>query len=106
MAKRITGDMNLLEVLRKYPGTRKVIDRNGMGCRGCMGAAAETVRQSALTHGIESYVSLAATPLTDIHAIHAIKLISKNLRQADERFRVLAGTQDQKPARSEYPDTA
>ena len=53
MAKRITGDMNLLEVLRKYPGTRKVIDRNGMGCRGCMGAAAETVRQSALTHGID-----------------------------------------------------
>lgn len=53
MAKRITGDMNLLEVLREYPGTRKVIDRNGMGCRGCMGAAAETVRQSALTHGIE-----------------------------------------------------
>lgn len=36
----------------------------------------------ALTHGIESYVSLAATPLTDIHAINAIKLISKNLRQA------------------------
>ena len=53
MAKRITGDMNLLEVLRKYPGTRKVIDRNGMGCRGCMGAAAETLRQSALTHGID-----------------------------------------------------
>ena len=53
MARKITGDMNLLEVLRKYPGTRKVIDRHGMGCRGCMGAAAETVRQSALTHGIE-----------------------------------------------------
>lgn len=53
MAKRITGDMNLLEVLRKYPGTRKVIDRNGMGCRGCGGAAAETLRQSALTHGID-----------------------------------------------------
>ncbi|WP_303720687.1 iron-containing alcohol dehydrogenase [Malonomonas rubra] len=36
----------------------------------------------ALTHGIESYVSLAATPLTDIHAINAIRLISQNLRQA------------------------
>ena len=53
MAKKITGEMNLQEVLRTYPGTRKVIDRHGMGCRGCMGAAAETVRQSALTHGLD-----------------------------------------------------
>jgi 1,3-propanediol dehydrogenase len=36
----------------------------------------------ALTHGIESYVSLACTPLTDIHALKAIELISRNLRQA------------------------
>ena len=36
----------------------------------------------ALTHGIESYVSLAATPLTDIHALKAIGLIAQNLRQA------------------------
>ena len=36
----------------------------------------------ALTHGIESYVSRAATPLTDIHALKAIQLISQNLRQA------------------------
>lgn len=36
----------------------------------------------ALTHGIESYVSLAATPLTDIHALKAIQLISQYLRKA------------------------
>ncbi|GFO57925.1 1,3-propanediol dehydrogenase [Geomonas silvestris] len=36
----------------------------------------------ALTHGIESYVSLAATPLTDIHALKALQLISLNLRRA------------------------
>nr|WP_281415227.1 iron-containing alcohol dehydrogenase [Geobacter hydrogenophilus] len=36
----------------------------------------------ALTHGIESYVSLAATPLTDIHACKAIQLIATNLRRA------------------------
>jgi 1,3-propanediol dehydrogenase len=35
----------------------------------------------ALTHGIESFVSLAATPLTDIHALTAIQLISRNLRR-------------------------
>lgn len=36
----------------------------------------------AFTHAIESYVSLAATPLTDIHALKAIQLVSRNLRQA------------------------
>lgn len=36
----------------------------------------------ALTHAIESYVSLGANPVTDSMAIQAIKLISTNLRQA------------------------
>jgi 1,3-propanediol dehydrogenase len=36
----------------------------------------------ALTHAIESFVSLAATPLTDMHALKAMELIARNLRQA------------------------
>jgi len=36
----------------------------------------------ALSHSIESYISLAATPLTEIHALNAIKLISQNLRES------------------------
>lgn len=36
----------------------------------------------ALCHAIEAYVSLAATQLTDIHALNAIRLISGNLRQS------------------------
>jgi len=34
----------------------------------------------ALSHAIEAYLSLAATDMTDIHALHAIELISRNLR--------------------------
>ena len=33
----------------------------------------------ALTHGIEAYVSKAANPLTDVHALTAIRLVSANL---------------------------
>jgi len=36
----------------------------------------------ALSHAIESYVSLAATPLTDVHALNAVRLIAGNLRQS------------------------
>ncbi|WP_404333172.1 iron-containing alcohol dehydrogenase [Mesobacillus maritimus] len=33
-----------------------------------------------LTHAIEAYVSIAATPMTDVHARNAIKLVAENLR--------------------------
>ncbi|HBV96997.1 MAG: alcohol dehydrogenase [Peptococcaceae bacterium BICA1-7] len=36
----------------------------------------------ALSHAIESFVSLAATPLTDVQAISAIRLIASNLRES------------------------
>lgn len=36
----------------------------------------------ALTHAIEAYVSIAATPITDAVAIKAIEMIQGNLRQA------------------------
>ncbi|MCL6448837.1 MAG: iron-containing alcohol dehydrogenase [Armatimonadetes bacterium] len=34
----------------------------------------------ALSHAIESFVSLAATPLTNVHALNAIRLIARYLR--------------------------
>ncbi|EME3969745.1 L-threonine dehydrogenase [Vibrio fluvialis] len=39
----------------------------------------------ALTHAIEAYVSIAATPITDAVAIKAIEMIQANLRQAVEK---------------------
>lgn len=36
----------------------------------------------ALSHAVESYVSLAATPITEVHAIKAINLITRNLRES------------------------
>lgn len=36
----------------------------------------------ALTHGIEAYVSRAAGPLTDVHALHSIGLIASWLRRS------------------------
>lgn len=38
----------------------------------------------ALTHGIESYVSLAHNPLADAHAITAVGLVCRNLRSTIE----------------------
>ncbi|WP_233517776.1 iron-containing alcohol dehydrogenase [Geodermatophilus marinus] len=35
----------------------------------------------ALTHGIEAFVSRASGPLTDVHALHAVELISGSLQR-------------------------
>ncbi len=51
--KKITDQTKLLDVLRGYPETRKVFARHGMACRGCMGAAAETIAASAVSHGLD-----------------------------------------------------
>lgn len=39
----------------------------------------------ALTHGIESFVSLAHNPLADLHAVSAVGLVSQHLRDTMER---------------------
>src|SRR5690606_15549926 len=44
----------------------------------------------ALTHAVESFVSRAHNPLTDNHALHAVRLITGHLRRSVERPR-LAG---------------
>jgi alcohol dehydrogenase class IV len=41
----------------------------------------------ALTHGIESFVSLAHNPLADIHAIRAVGLVCRHLRSTIDRPR-------------------
>src|SRR5699024_7745851 len=41
-----------------------------------------TTGLDVLTHGIESYVSIAATPFTDVHAEYAISLVANCLRPA------------------------
>jgi alcohol dehydrogenase len=46
---------------------------------------AVTTGLDALTHGVESYVSRAATFLTDEHAVNAVRLVHKHLARSVER---------------------
>ena len=50
---KITDKTTILEVLKAAPQTRKVFDRYAMRCRGCKGAAAETVGAGARNHGVD-----------------------------------------------------
>lgn len=49
----ITKDMNITEIVGKYPQTADVLREYGMGCIGCMAARFETLEQGAQAHGID-----------------------------------------------------
>lgn len=49
----ITKDTPIGDVLRQYPAAWEIFVRHGMGCIGCMGAAAETVAGGASRHAID-----------------------------------------------------
>ena len=53
MHDKITADMNIREVLEKYPETIPVFIKNNIGCIGCIAASFENIRDIALVHGID-----------------------------------------------------
>ncbi len=64
ISKSVVPDVSLVD-----PVTLTTTDPNLRACTGI----------DALVHAIEAFVSLASSPMTDIHAIEAVRLISRNL---------------------------
>jgi len=52
MAK-ITKDMNIFEIVNKYPDTVEVFGKYGFHCIGCVAAKFETLEQGAQAHEID-----------------------------------------------------
>ena len=51
---KITKDMNIVEVVRRYPDTAMVFMYAGMGCFGCHAAQFESIEEGATVHGIDT----------------------------------------------------
>ena len=49
----ITEDMNIREVLDKYPETVSVFAKYNMGCIGCIAASFEKISDIAAVHGVD-----------------------------------------------------
>ncbi len=50
---KITKDMNIVEVVNKFPETIEVFQSFGMHCFGCMAARFENIEQGAQAHGLD-----------------------------------------------------
>ncbi|MDC0612619.1 iron-containing alcohol dehydrogenase [Vibrio sp.] len=84
ISKSVVPDVALID-----PETTTTLDKGLTACTGV----------DALTHAIEAYVSTASSPIVDIHALTAIKLIWENIETAvalphkiESRENMLLGT--------------
>jgi hybrid cluster-associated redox disulfide protein len=50
---KITEDMNIREVIDKYPETVSVFAKYNMGCIGCIAASYESLKDIAAVHGTD-----------------------------------------------------
>ncbi len=53
ISQRITTEMNIYEVVTKYPQTIKVFFRHGMQCTGCYICGFHNIAESAEEYGVE-----------------------------------------------------
>jgi alcohol dehydrogenase class IV len=67
ISKSVVPDVALID-----PETLTTMDAYLTACTG----------MDALVHAIEAFVSLSNSPLTDLHALHAIKLLRENLEES------------------------
>jgi hybrid cluster-associated redox disulfide protein len=51
--EKITEDMNIKEVIDKYPETIGVFAKYNMGCIGCIASSFEKIRDIAGVHGVD-----------------------------------------------------
>ncbi len=71
ISKTVVPDVALID-----PATTTTMDAYLTACTGI----------DALTHAVEAYVSIANSPITDLHALEAIRLVGENLPHAVENL--------------------
>ncbi len=49
---KITKEINIIEMIKKYPETAQVLFNHGIHCVGCHAAAFETLEQGLIAHGL------------------------------------------------------
>ncbi|WP_244147522.1 DUF1858 domain-containing protein [Streptobacillus ratti] len=55
---RVHEDMNIDEVVEKYPIVSHILMRYGLGCSGCIISSAETIGEGIELHGLDADIIL------------------------------------------------
>ena len=54
MAKKVTKDMNIMDIIQVDEGCADIFMEAGMGCLGCAAAHFENLEQACAVHGIDA----------------------------------------------------
>lgn len=49
----IDQDMKIVDLINEYPSAIPVLQKNGVGCMGCMLAHSETIGEGLSAHGLD-----------------------------------------------------
>ena len=53
MTDKVTKEMNILEIVQKYPESIEIFAKYGLGCIGCAAARFENLEAGAKVHGFD-----------------------------------------------------
>ena len=53
MSEKVTKEMNILEIVQKFPESIEVFQKYGLGCVGCAAARFENLEAGARVHGFD-----------------------------------------------------
>lgn len=53
MTNKVSKDMNILDIVQKYPESIEVFAKYGLGCIGCAAARFENLEAGAKVHGFD-----------------------------------------------------
>ena len=51
--EKVTKEMNIIEIVQKYPQSLEVFAKYGLGCIGCAAARFENLEAGAKVHGFD-----------------------------------------------------
>lgn len=53
MSEKVTKEMNIIEIVQKYPQSLEIFAKYGLGCIGCAAARFENLEAGAKVHGFD-----------------------------------------------------
>lgn len=53
MSEKVTKDMNIIDIVQKFPQSLEIFAKYGLGCIGCAAARFENLEAGAKVHGFD-----------------------------------------------------
>ena len=67
----ISKDLKIIDVLNNYPQAVSVLQKNGVGCLGCLMAHSESIGEGLAAHGLDADTILAEIEAASVTTVNS-----------------------------------